>query len=294
MHRCFGLVVLAVILTLSFTPARAWAQSRPLISEDRLAAGYWKTDKAKVLDNDLIKEKLRSILGKAGGSAGASEGETGKKPTPQESANQILQLILAEQRGAQGVHIETALATLGALAGFSCPIAIREGFVASGKLKLDTAFTKISTKSGETFYTGRYINECLASGKKGQFSVWALVGGAAEHLKKPVPDLTEIVKRVTGQFGSPNYGSFELPNKHMPQMAAEPLLWKYWNVTRNTLALNEQEPAFWPFILGMAAQQLILMGKDTIDPTIGAEIVMQAAYSMSRIDPTRIHSAYLS
>jgi len=35
---------------------------------------------------------------------------------------------------------------------------------------------------------------------------------------------------------------------------------------------------------------LMVLGKDTIDPTLASKIVMEAAIAMSKIDPKRIHA----
>ena len=47
-----------------------------------------------------------------------------------------------------------------------------------------------------------------------------------------------------------------------------------------------------PFVLGQAAQKVILEGQDVLDPTLGAKIVMEAAIPMSKIDPSRVKYAY--
>ncbi|PCJ31003.1 MAG: hypothetical protein COA93_11565 [Alphaproteobacteria bacterium] len=256
---------------------------RLLINEDRNSKTYWQTDKAKLLDSPKMLEMLRSIDSK-------NKSNEEKIPTPKEVAAQITQLILAEQSSPEGVHIETILTTLGAMAGFSCQMAIRDGFVADGKITLEQAFAEVKTKSGEIFYTGPFLNECLISNTEGQHSVWGFVGGAVQQLKKPLPNLKEIIMRVSSRIGYDDYGTPDLPEKNMPKKTSEELLWKYWNISRNTLIVNKQPHMFWPYIYGLSAQQLMVLGKDTIDPTLASKIVMEAAIAMSKIDPKRIHA----
>jgi hypothetical protein len=45
------------------------------------------------------------------------------------------------------------------------------------------------------------------------------------------------------------------------------------------------EPVDWPILFGLAIQQLIDMGKNTIDPGSALRIVMESAVSMSKVDP---------
>ena len=44
-------------------------------------------------------------------------------------------------------------------------------------------------------------------------------------------------------------------------------------------------PLFWGWTFAQAAQSLILRDKDAFDPEIAATIAMEAAISMSKIDP---------
>ncbi len=258
---------------------------RSITNEDRESKTYWQTDKARLLDSPEMLNALLAVNAKP---------DDKTIPTPQEIASQITQLILAELSSPKGVHIETILTTLGAMAGFSCQMAIRDGFVASGKITLEKAFIEVKTKSGENFYMGPLLNECLVSNTKGQNSVWGFVGGAVKHLKKPLPNLKEIFIRTSSRVGHNDFGTPDLPKKNLPQKTSEKLLWKYWNISRNMLIMNKQPHMFWPYIFGLSAQQLMIQAKDIIDPTLASKIVMEAAIPMSKIDPKRIYNYSLN
>ena len=45
------------------------------------------------------------------------------------------------------------------------------------------------------------------------------------------------------------------------------------------------KPLFWGWTFAQAAQYLILRNKDAFDPAVAATIAMEAAISMSKIDP---------
>jgi hypothetical protein len=262
------------------------AGERARVAADRTAEGFWHTDRARFLDSKDFHDALTKAVNGIAGSEQVIKSDKNAGAV----ADDILEILLAELASAQGVHIETALTTLGATAGFACQMAIRESLVASGKVSLKDAFIEIGTTNGETFYTGNLINGGLL--ETSHLSVWSLVAGVVQQEKKSLPDVTAIVKRTTASFGENDYGKPALPEKHLPRMTSEELLWKYWNVFRNTLVENRQEPNFWPLILAMAAQKIILQGKDVIDPTLAAQIVMEAAVPMSRIDPDRVYAAH--
>jgi hypothetical protein len=170
-------------------------------------------------------------------------------------------------------------------------MAIRENLVASGRRPLKDVLKTLRARTGDTYFSGPLLNACLAA--DGEESVWGYVGGAALTLNRPLPDLAEVLQRTTDTLGSEKFGEPKLPAEHLPHQPSEALLWKYWNVSRNILALHDEPPAYWPFVFGMAAQQVILLGKDIIDPTLAARIVMEAAVPMSHIDPALVYAAYL-
>lgn len=274
-------IFLGALLMFTF-PLRA---EQIIMTTARTDNNFWKTDKSKFLDSEIFFEKLKQIID----NPAVSNEEN--KSSPEKVANDINNLLIAELSTEQGVHIETALTALGAMSGFSCQMAIRDGFVAKGLISLDDAFIDVKTKDDKIFYTGNLINECLATNKAGQNSVWGFIGGATKSLEKPLPNITEIFERTIATMGSESYGQPDIDQKHLPHHTSEELLWKYWNIMRNTMVVNQQPPEFWPFVLGTATQFLIIQGKDVIDPTLAAKVAMEAAVPMSKIDPKKIHAA---
>ena len=79
----------------------------------------------------------------------------------------------------------------------------------------------------------------------------------------------------------------------MPDQMPIELLQKFWNVTRNQLVLAELAPSQWPYVISQAAQQLIMDGKDALDPSLAARIVMEAAVPMSKVSPDQVPRATL-
>ncbi len=282
--RYIFLFAAAILMSIQSASAQ-----RPTVSDDRSVDGYWKTERAKFLDAPSVTESLRKILLSPDESVRKSENPS----DPETLARDISKLMIEELINEKGLHLETALAAIGASAGFSCQMAIREGLIRTGKIELEKAFVVVETKSGENFYMGGLLNECIVSGKQGQNSVWGYVGGAVQSLEKPLPDIVEIFERTSATVGGDDFGKFDVPDQNQPHNSSEELLWKYWNIVRNFLIFHGQEPMVWPFILGISAQQLITFGDDIIDPTLAGKIVMEAAIPMSKIDPIRVHQASL-
>lgn len=83
------------------------------------ASQKWQTDKVRLLDSKEFVTATSKAL--HGGIAG-----TGKQYDLQKVTDELNEMLIAELKDPRGVHIETALATLGALAGFSVQMAIRD------------------------------------------------------------------------------------------------------------------------------------------------------------------------
>ncbi len=246
----------------------------------------WQTDKMKLLDSqEFINATAKALNGGIPG--------TNKPYDANKVSDDLVVMLFAELRDSSGVHVETALATLGALAGFAGQMAIREAFVKTGTMPENKAFAVVKTKNGETYYFGDLLNEILFENKPGNFSIYSLVAGAAQQSgAKELPEIKDIAGYGARTVGSDAFGIPRLPPEHMPSEPPIELLDKFWNPVRNFLVTNVQSPPQWPLVLALAAQKVIVMSKGTIDPALAAKIVMEVAIPMAKVDPARIHFAY--
>lgn len=254
------------------------------------AARTWHTDKAKFLDSPAVMDALTRLVN------GAVLGNP-TPSNPQQRLNDLLQMLfseLAEVKDGKGfVHIETLLTALGALAGFSVQMALREAYVKPGKIPENKLFVVIKTKNGETLYFGDHLNEGLFGGKPGVLSVYALVaGGAKESGAKVLPDVAEIAAYVTSTAGTDKFGIPRVPAKHMPHTRPIELLDKFWNPVRNFMVMSVPEPMQWPFVLAHSAQKVIMDSRNVLDPALAAQLVMETATALAKIEPAQIHKAY--
>jgi hypothetical protein len=106
----------------------------------------------------------------------------------------VTQRLLAILKTERGVHIESVLCALGALAGYSCQASVRAIAVARGLPEVGL-LTVVQTRDGKTYYFGDELNKPLAESK---YSVWGIAGGGAQQAGcNSPPDLAEIFKHTS-------------------------------------------------------------------------------------------------
>jgi hypothetical protein len=206
-------------------------------------------------------------------------------------SDKVIELLIKTYKDDRGVHAETALTAIGALAGYAAQEAIWEGVVLPGKLPRDKAFTVVSAKGGQTYYFGDFLNMILSSTDPQQLSIWKLVAGGAVSAgaaSADLPKLDAIFANAAGIVGGTGFGVPRLPADHQPHELPRQALLRLWPQVRVLLLEAELRPLHWPLELGLAAQKLIHLLKGMLDPNLAAKIVMEAAIPMSKLDPTTV------
>jgi hypothetical protein len=245
----------------------------------------WQTEKLTFLDHTQFINSTAELLD------GAVPG-TNKTYDSHKVSAELIDMLFAELRDSAGVHVETALVVLGALAGFSAQMAIREGLVKAGKMAEDKAFMIVKPKNGETYYLGALLNEVLFLSKPGSLSIYAIVAGAAQQCgAAELPDMNDIAGHVIRTVGTDAFGIPRIPAGHLPKQSPLELLNKFWNPMRNFLVVSVQAPGHWPLVLALAAQKVIISAKGVIAPALAAKMVMETAMPMANIDPAKVHFA---
>lgn len=216
----------------------------------------------------------------------------------QEAANPLIRAQITSKditnatinmlRDEKGVRIETALGILGALAGAACAYAMLDA-VARGQKPEAPEIVIAQLKTGERLMFGDYINRKLVEGEKagGQvLSLWHLFAGIAQHHMGQAPkiDLEEVFKRVAQQVGTDDFGKVNVPADNMPgdlpQNFVAALFPKYLDVLARYNLPSEQ---YW-LAIGLSAQEIIGMGKDTADITMLTRLTFECAVYASKID----------
>jgi len=223
--------------------------------------------------------------------AGSSAGSPLKKePAPfEKAADAIGNLISVRYRNNHdGINSAAAFNALGALAGFGCQMAIREGFIKPGTMSEDKAFVIFRTTDGQRYFFGDFLNGCLFQ-EEGKISVWSLVAGAAQKAgAKQLPDVEEIVAYNAKTLGTRDFGVPRVPEQYRSSEMPIDVLKKDWPTMQKLLTDYQVRPIFWGWTVALAAQHLIEKNKEVFDPGMAAKITMEAALPMSKVDPATI------
>jgi len=188
--------------------------------------------------------------------------------------------------GQLGIHCETVLSALGALAGFGCQIAVRELMIKQMGMPEPTVLHEVTMPGHpEVYYVGDQLNKPLFEVPA---SVLGYVGGAVSHLGGKVPDCAEIAVWVIHTMHTPEFGSLRVSPEHQPHQLPIDTLRTQWAGAWGLLHKQLYQPAYTGWYFGLAAHKFILEAKDSIDPTLAGQITMESAIAMAKVDPRSI------
>jgi len=166
-------------------------------------------------------------------------------------AEYVAYRIWATLQDRRGIHPESLLTCLGALAGYACQACVPQ-----------TALH--------------------ASLIESPLSVWAFVSRAVRKLGKPPPDIESILHHVTQAVGTSAFAPSRVPDGHRPRHAAIVYVQQIWPqilpIARPFCSKRTQIPV----LFGIALQRAIEQTKDVLSPTLGASIAMESAIAMSK------------
>ncbi|MCB9991077.1 MAG: hypothetical protein H6867_06820 [Rhodospirillales bacterium] len=190
------------------------------------------------------------------------------------------------QKG-EGVHIESLITLLSALAGFACQMAIREAVIKSGKAAEKDVFHVIKAADNQKYFMGGLLNRPLIEDR---LSIWHLVGGILHETGTKLPDLAEIATYSTQSIGTENFGIPRVSQEqHKSGDTAQNYIRDLWPLISPLADKFCGAPAEKPILLGIALQDMIRQGKDVLDPATAAIIAMDTAVAMSKIDPESVN-----
>ena len=209
----------------------------------------------------------------------------------QVGAKEVYSKLLQGMADVKGVHTESLLCALGALAGYACQASLRAQAVAANMAET-AAFNVVATANGKQYFFGDPLNKLLANS---QFSLWALAGGAAQHNgAKVLPDLSEIFQHTASTVGDAGFGIPRVPEHHRAGDLPINFLTIIWPELFSTLKRFCPDPAGWPILYGFAVQEAMDASKAVLDPAIALKIVMESAVPMSKVDLPNLAAALQS
>jgi hypothetical protein len=224
-------------------------------AEDPLEAALLRQIEAKSKDDPLIGAKVGAKL--------------------------IGERMLAAMTTKRGVHIESMLCALGSLAGYSCQASVRAQARAQG-LDEEAHFVRAEGADGKTYFFGDPLNKLLA---ESPHSVWSLAAGGAQIAGCTVVlELDDIFRHVAGSVGTADFGDPRLPPEHTAHDTPLNYVKAFWPQLFPLISKFCPDPEHWPLLLGLAIQELIVQGKEVLDPCLSLRVVMESAILMSKVD----------
>jgi len=192
---------------------------------------------------------------------------------------EITQQLYTRMNGERGVHIESMLCALGALAGHACQAAIRGRNLAQG-LPATTGLVAVDTREGKRYFFGDVLNQPLA---EGPHALWSLVASQAQRTGcGHLPDVGEIFRHAAETVGSESFGQLRVPPQHLPHDQPINYVRKFWPELLPRIRGFCPDPIHWPILLGFSIQEIIEQGKQVIDPCLAARLVMESAIPLSK------------
>jgi len=210
-----------------------------------------------------------------------AQGQADPQDAAQIAGREVFHRLYAAMKNEQGVHVESMLCVLGALAGYACQAEVR-AIARAKNLPDDAVFHIVNATDGRRYYFGDLLNQPLLNA---QPSLWGVVAAAAARAgATALPDPHELFRHVAASVGSDAFGLPRVPAKHKAGDTPRGYLKQLWPALFPLVRKLCPDPALWPVAFGVAIQLTIDAANGTIAPALAFAIVMEAAVPMSKVD----------
>jgi hypothetical protein len=214
-----------------------------------------------------------------------------------------------------GVHAETLLVSIGALAGFAAQTAAlgrvqrREIPLPPGSdatisiedlpqhLRKSGLLLNLTAKSGEIFLLGDLLNGYLVpQATSDNYTLWGLVAAAAVGTgvqPAELPDYRAMFEHVVGSIDTPEFGIAQVAKEHRPHITPRQALNIFWPRAKYILTRTDGPGPtkgcnvplrYWPPLMDVVAAQFVIQAKNALDPRIGLALLMESAIATSKVD----------
>ena len=177
-------------------------------------------------------------------------------------AEYVLYRIWATLQDREGIHAESLLTCLGALAGYACQAYARRAGARMG-------FSQ--------------MRDSLALDRPliiSPMSVWALVRSAVQKTGGALPDLEDITSHVARTLGTGEFGVPRVSGEHRPRRLPIVYLTQLWPQVLPIAQRFCRRPSQLPVLFGIALQRAIEYSK--LEPALAARLAMESAVAMSK------------
>ena len=195
-------------------------------------------------------------------------------------AEYVLYRIWATLQDRRGIHAESLLTCVGALAGYACQVCVRETAALPGADPSKYTLLPVETRNGTTYFDSDALKGPLT---ESPLSVWALVSRAVQKLRQPLPDIEGIFTHVTQTLGTRAFGIPRVPGGNRPRHSATVYVKQVWPQILPIAQRFCTKPMQLPVLFGIALQRAIEQTEAALSPTLGASIAMECAVAMSKV-----------
>ncbi len=224
--------------------------------------------------------------------------ESAASPAPQDDplmgarrgARELLERLIEALRDERGVHAESLLSLLGAMAGLATQASLRRRALAAGQPELSPfQLVRLAAEgasggeagAGEVFLAGDTLARALAAEP---LSLWDLAAAEAQALGcVPLPDPAAWIAWGAAQIGRDDYGRPDVPEPNQPRPGAIASALEIWPLLRDLLEQACPDPAQWPTLTGLAAQEALRRTAAVVEPRLGLTLLMQAAIAAAKL-----------
>jgi len=198
----------------------------------------------------------------------------------------LFDLVYQMIKNERGARIEDFLAILGSVGGHACIVGALDTVARSRREPTGNQLIAMEGKDGNRYYFGDLPNQALL---ESPLSLLSLTLGAAQANGGSVSleKVHDVMRHVAATVATPEFGIPRITGEHRPG----DIPFNYIKHLRAKLfealdlyevPLNKRASA-----IGFALQKAIDVGKDTLDPTIAADIVTECAVPAAKIAPSR-------
>lgn len=185
------------------------------------------------------------------------------------AAPELLDQVLEAAGDDRGIRIETAVLTLGSLAGHAAQLAALDA-LARGVLGYSgLSLAQVQGATGDNYWFGDAINRPVA---EGPYSLWHAVIAASEgRAGVELPNLESLFSSVSARVGAER---FEDERRAIAT---------YWPQQQPILRARMSDPVEWPMAYGFAFTRLVAMTGDQFPFPDLAEPFMRSAVIASKL-----------
>lgn len=195
-------------------------------------------------------------------------------------AEYVLYRIWAALQDQKGIHAESLLTCVGALAGYSCQHCVRRTAALPGADAKQFELAKRAADDGTTYVEGEALNAPLADSP---LSIKSFICRTVRKLGEAPPNLDDIVRHVTQTMGTSEFGVPRAPDGHRPRHLPMFYLKELWPHILPVAQRYCRKPAQLPMLFGIAIQRALEETQDKLHPTLGANLALESAVAMSRV-----------